>query len=93
MPRVRSRRAGPIASTPAIRLHTGDVGDGRDMVVVEAVAESRSPRSRRKLKAVRCAGQDDGRIVARPSLSLFHTQPEIGNPAASGSGAVWSSLP
>ena len=26
---------------------------------------------------------------ARPSLSLFHTQPEIGNPAASGQ---WSSL-
>ena len=43
--------------TPAIRLHTGDVGDGRDMVVVEAVAESKDRRGQeRKLKAVRCAG-------------------------------------
>src|ERR1035437_4060388 len=40
-------------TAPAIGLHTGDVGDGGDVIVVEPVAETENRRrEERKLKAV-----------------------------------------
>src|ERR1035441_9930803 len=63
---------------PAVELHTGDVGNGCNVVIVETVMKSKDRgREESKVKAVRREGHES--CGPPRSSSLFHKLPGIGN--------------